>query len=80
MTEIYEASALSGHRHRRTNAELAQIDAAILEVAEAENPVTVRGLFYRVMSLGLVPKTERGYSSYNARRSSCGAPASCRTA
>jgi ELWxxDGT repeat protein len=34
---------------------------AILEVAEAENPVTVRGLFYRVMSLGLVPKTERGY-------------------
>ena len=61
MTEIYEASALNGHRHRRTNAELAQIDAAILEVAEAENPVTVRGLFYRVMSLGLVPKTERGY-------------------
>ncbi len=61
MTEFYEASALNGHRHRRTNAELAQIDAAILDVAEAENPVTVRGLFYRVMSLGLVPKTERGY-------------------
>ena len=61
MIEFYEASALNGHRHRRTNAELAQIDAAILDVAEAENPVTVRGLFYRVMSLGLVPKTERGY-------------------
>ena len=63
MTEFYEASALNGNgrRYRRTNDELAQIDAAILEVAEAENPVTVRGLFYRVMSLGLVPKTERGY-------------------
>ena len=61
MTEFYEASALNGHRYRRTNAELARIDRAILEVAEAENPVTVRGLFYRVMSLGLVPKTERGY-------------------
>jgi hypothetical protein len=61
MTEFYETSALNGHRHRRTNDELAQIDRAILDVAEAENPVTVRGLFYRVMSLGLVPKTERGY-------------------
>jgi hypothetical protein len=63
MTEFYETSALNGNgrRYRRTNDELAQIDAAILEVAEAENPVTVRGLFYRVMSLGLVPKTERGY-------------------
>jgi hypothetical protein len=73
MTEIYETNTLNavadtggpttnGHRYRRTNAELAVIDAAILDVAEAENPVTVRGLFYRVMSRGLVEKTEKGYS------------------
>jgi hypothetical protein len=59
---IYGTSALNGQRYRRTKAELAEIDAAIYEIAEAEEPVTVRGLFYRVMSLGLVPKTEQGYS------------------
>jgi hypothetical protein len=61
VTEFYETNTLNGHRYRRTNAELAQIDAAILEIAEAEEPVTVRGLFYRVMSRGLVPKSESGY-------------------
>lgn len=61
-TGIYEASPLNGHRrYRRTNAELAQIDAAILDIAEAENPTTARGLFYRVVSRGLVDKTEAGY-------------------
>jgi hypothetical protein len=49
------------NRIRRTNAELAEIDAAIYKIAQAERPVTVRGLFYRVLSLGLVPKTEAGY-------------------
>ena len=77
MTEIYEASALNGNgrRYRRTNDELAHIDRAILDVAEAEKPVTVRGLFYRVMSLGLVPKTEKGYDVVQRRHSSCAGPA-----
>ena len=48
---VYGTSALNGRRYRRTKAELAEIDAAIYEIAEAEEPVTVRGLFYRVMSL-----------------------------
>jgi len=61
-TAVYGTSALNGQRRRRTKAELAEIDAAIYEVAEAEEPVTVRGLFYRVMSRGLVPKTEHGYA------------------
>ncbi len=60
-TTIYGTSALNGHRYRRSNAELADINAAIYEIAEAEEPVTVRGLFYRVMSRGLVPKSEKGY-------------------
>ena len=61
--EFYEPNTVNGdgRRYRRTNAELARVDAAILDIAEAEAPVTVRGLFYRVMSLHLVPKTEKGY-------------------
>jgi hypothetical protein len=59
---VYGTSALNGRRYRRTQAELAEIDAAIYEIAQAEAPVTVRGLFYRVMSRGLIPKTENGYS------------------
>ena len=37
-------SALNGHRYRRTNAELAEIRAAIYEIAQAEKPATVRGV------------------------------------
>src|SRR5215472_2015650 len=61
--EFYETNALNGdgRLYRRTNAELAVIDAAILDVAETEAPVTVRGLFYRVMSRGPVEKSEKGY-------------------
>jgi len=66
-TAVYGTSALNGGRYRRTHAELAEIDAAIYEIAEAEEPVTVRGLFYRVMSRGLVPKSEQGYSVVQRR-------------
>ena len=66
-TSVYGTSALNGGRYRRTQAELAEIDAAIYEIAEAEEPVTVRGLFYRVMSRGLVPKSEQGYSVVQRR-------------
>jgi hypothetical protein len=67
MTAVYGTSALNGRRYRRTKTELAEIDAAIFDVASRENPVTVRGVFYRVMSLGLVPKTEQGYSVVQRR-------------
>jgi hypothetical protein len=60
LAAVYATSALNGGRYRRTKVELAEIDAAIYEIAEAEEPVTVRGLFYRVMSMGLVPKTDHG--------------------
>ncbi len=63
----YATSALNGRRYRRTKVELAEIDDAICEIAEAEEPVTVRGLFYRVMSRGLVPKSEQGYSVVQRR-------------
>jgi hypothetical protein len=57
---VYGTSELNGRRYRRTQAELAEIDAAIYETAEAERPCTVRALFYRLVSAGLVPKTDKG--------------------
>lgn len=57
---LYGTSAIK--RQRRTRDELAAIDGTIYRIAEMEKPVSVRGLFYRVMSKGLVPKSESGYN------------------
>jgi hypothetical protein len=56
---VYGTSAIK--RVRRTRAEIEDLEAAIYDVAEAEKPCTIRGIFYRVMSMGLVPKTEAAY-------------------
>jgi hypothetical protein len=58
---VYGTGVLNGNpkRHRSTKTQLAEIDDAIYDIAEAEKPITVRGLFYRVMSRGLVAKTDR---------------------
>lgn len=60
-TALYRTSSLNGRRYRRTKAELAEIEAAIYAVAEDEQPVSTRGVFYRVESRGLVPKDDKGY-------------------
>ena len=51
-------------RDRRTRAQLAELHAAILASVENDEdwPATVRGVFYRVMSTGAVPKSEKGYA------------------
>ena len=56
---LYGASPVK--RQRRTNAELAELDAVIVQVIAADNPVTLRGVYYRVVSQGAVDKTEAGY-------------------
>lgn len=48
-------------RHRRTNAELAAVDQAIIRAVEEDYPVSVRGVFYRVVSAGAVEKTDADY-------------------
>jgi hypothetical protein len=48
-------------RKRRTNAELADLDALIIQVVEEEHPVTLRGVYYRVVSCGGAEKTEAAY-------------------
>lgn len=49
-------------RMRRTNVQLDAIDAAIMAAASIEHPVTLRGVFYRVVSAGAVDKSETGYA------------------
>ncbi len=55
---LYEARPV---RRRRTSAELDVIDDAIVASVEVEYPTTLRGVYYRVVSAGAVPKTEAGY-------------------
>jgi hypothetical protein len=61
MSVTYGTSALK--RSRRTNAELDQLHAAILTVCEEDHPLSVRGVFYRVMSAGAIEKTEKAYAA-----------------
>lgn len=57
--EVYEASPVK--RRRRTGGELDAVDNAIVTAVETEAPVTLRGVYYRVVSAGGVDKTEAGY-------------------
>lgn len=58
-TTAYEAGPVK--RRRRTNAELEQLDEAIITAVRMEHPVTVRGVYYRCVSAGAIDKTEHGY-------------------
>lgn len=48
-------------RRRRTNAELDVVDAAIVSIVAADAPMTLRGVYYRAVSAGVVDKTETAY-------------------
>lgn len=54
-------------RQRRTKAAVGVIEAAIHDTLEADNPQTVRGLFYQLVSQGVVPKTEAAYKGLVGR-------------
>lgn len=56
---VYGSSTVK--RSRATNAELEALDSAILDVLSDEHPATLRGTYYRVVSMGAVDKTEAGY-------------------
>lgn len=66
-TTVYGTSAVRTARTRRTNMEIAAVDAAIITAVATETPVTVRGVFYRVVSGGAVEKTEKGYGAVQRR-------------
>lgn len=50
-------------RNRRTNAEIETIKQAIIRIVEADHPMTLRGLFYRLVSEGIIGKTEAEYKN-----------------
>lgn len=55
-------------KNRSTRRELAELDATILRVCAAEGvAMTVRGVFYRVMSAGAVEKSENAYRRVQRR-------------
>jgi hypothetical protein len=56
---VYEASHVK--RVRRTKAQLADLDAAIIAAVAEDAPVSLRGVYYRVVSAGAVEKTDKGY-------------------
>jgi hypothetical protein len=62
---VYGSSTV--RRRRRSNAELEVIDEAIVAAVRDEHPVTLRGVFYRVVSAGAEDKTELGYRRIGQR-------------
>ena len=52
---------MSMGKQRRTQEEMDTLRAAILAVAQADRPVSVRHIFYRMVTQNLVEKSDRGY-------------------
>ena len=50
-----------GKQHRRSPAERDALRAAIYAVAETDRPVSIRHIFYRMVTQNLVEKSDRGY-------------------
>lgn len=46
---------------RSIKAEIQQRQDAIIAFASKQNPVTVRGIYYHLTTLEVVPKTDAGY-------------------
>src|SRR6478609_4760951 len=64
----YTSSSIKpDRRRRRTKAEMDTIRQAILTIANGGNGMTVRHLFYRLVSAGVVEKTEAEYDGTVAR-------------
>jgi len=60
MTEtVYGTSPVK--RRRSTNVQLDVVDDAIMAALTEEHPATLRGTYYRVVSAGVVDKTDAGY-------------------
>lgn len=64
MVSSYRPSPI---KRRRTSAEIARLEDAIYETVEADRPMTVRGVFYRLVSLGLIAKDEKEYKNVAQR-------------
>ncbi len=66
--QVYEAGPLK--RRRRTKAQIAQLDAQIIDVLREDHPQSVRHVFYRMTDPRLpepVEKSDRGYEAVQRR-------------
>jgi hypothetical protein len=63
----YTSSGIKAVRRRRTRAEMDVIRQAIMDIVIAGSGMTVRHLFYRLVSAGVVEKTEAEYDGTVAR-------------
>ncbi len=61
MASAYRARPIK--RRRRSKVEIETIKTEIHEVLADENPMTVRQVFYRLVSLGVIEKTEAEYKT-----------------
>jgi hypothetical protein len=60
VSPVYASRPIS-RRTRRTKAEMAQIREAILSVVATDQHMTVRQVFYRLVSESVIAKTEAEY-------------------
>jgi hypothetical protein len=64
-TPTYRPSPIK--RQRRTRSAISDVETAIYETLAADHPQTLRGLFYRLVSRAIVPKTEAAYKGLVGR-------------
>lgn len=67
MSAVYGTSAVKPKRVRRTNSALAELDDAIVRAVAVEAPTTLRSVFYRCVSAGVVAKDENAYKTIGRR-------------
>lgn len=65
MTSIYMPRPIK--RNRRTAADIDELMAQIYSVVESDPPMTVRQVFYRLVSIGAIEKTELEYKNVVVR-------------
>jgi hypothetical protein len=61
LAEFYKTSPIK--RDRRTKRELGTIREALYQTLAADNPATVRQIFYRLVSANVIEKTEAAYKT-----------------
>jgi hypothetical protein len=59
--ELNKARPIYMGRGRKPAGEMDYLKYQLYLIAEEENPATVRGMYYRAVSRGIVPKTDSGY-------------------
>jgi hypothetical protein len=60
VSAVYQASPIK--RHRSTKSGILERRRALLEIIEAQRPMTVRQVFYQATVRGIVEKAESGYA------------------